>query len=289
MTNPFIQDFGAFQIRLYNQDCLSGMRKYVETGSVDVVVTSPPYNIGKKYNSYDDSIDRKKYLDWLEDVAIEIKRCMKDDGSFFLNIGGKPSDPWVPFEVISRMRCIFILQNVIHWIKSIAIEKADTGNYPGLISDLAVGHYQPVNSKKYLNQCHEYIFHLTKTGEVEIDRLALGVKYQDKSNIARWRSGGKADLRCRGNTWFIPYKTIQNGDEDRPHPSSFPAKLAEMCIRLHGLDKTKMVLDPFNGIGNTTAACINLGISQVGFEIDTNYYQISHEKCNLLLSQEALL
>jgi len=289
MPDAFIHNFDGGQIRLYNQDCLTGMSQYVESGSVDVVVTSPPYNIGKKYNSYDDTIDRTEYLDWLEQIAVEIKRCMKDDGSFFLNIGGKPSDPWVPFEVISRMRKIFILQNVIHWIKSIAIEKADVGNYPGLTGDIAVGHYQPVNSKKYLNQCHEYIFHLTKTGEVEIDRLALGVKYQDKSNIKRWQGGGDADLRCRGNTWFIPYKTIQNGDKERPHPSSFPSQLAEMCIKLHGLEKTKLALDPFNGIGNTTMACVNLGISQVGFEVDGGYYQVSREKIKLSMSKEALI
>jgi len=211
MPDAFIHNFDGGQIRLYNQDCLTGMSQYVESGSVDVVVTSPPYNIGKKYNSYDDTIDRTEYLDWLEQIAVEIKRCMKDDGSFFLNIGGKPSDPWVPFEVISRMRKIFILQNVIHWIKSIAIEKADVGNYPGLTGDIAVGHYQPVNSKKYLNQCHEYIFHLTKTGEVEIDRLALGVKYQDKSNIKRWQGGGDADLRCRGIPGSSPIRPFKTG------------------------------------------------------------------------------
>jgi len=126
-----------------------------------------------------------------------------------------------------------------------------------------------------LNQCHEYIFHLTKTGKVELDRLALGVKYQDKTNIRRWGHSDGKDVRCRGNTWFIPYKTIQNGDKERPHPASYPPKLAEMCIRLHGLERTKMVLDPFNGIGNTTRACVELGVGQVGFEVDEGYFEIS--------------
>ena len=249
------------------------MREHVEDGSVDVAVTSPPYNIGKKYNSYDDTISRDEYLDWLEEVAVEVKRCLHDDGSFFLNIGAKPTDPWVPFEVVSRMRKHFELQNVIHWVKSIAIEKGDTGNYPGLNGDIAVGHYQPVNSMRFLNQCHEYIFHLTKTGKVPLDRLALGVKYQDKTNIKRWGHSDGKDVRCRGNTWFIPYKTINNGDKERPHPASYPPKLAEMCIRLHGLERVKMVLDQFNGIGNTTRACVTLGVGQVGFEVDEGYFE----------------
>lgn len=275
MPNSFEIPLTDSMIQLYNMDCIKGMREHVDEGSVDVVVTSPPYNIGKKYNSYDDTILRGDYLDWLEEVAVEVKRCLQDDGSFFLNVGAKPTDPWVPFEVIGRMRKHFELQNVIHWVKSIAIEKGDTGNYPGLNGDIAVGHYQPVNSKRFLNQCHEYIFHLTKTGKVELDRLALGVKYQDKSNIKRWGHSDGKDVRCRGNTWFIPYKTIQNGDKERPHPASYPPKLAEMCIRLHGVERTKMVMDPFNGIGNTTRACVELGVGMVGFEVDEGYWEES--------------
>jgi len=55
------------------------------------------------------------------------------------------------------------------------------------------------------------------------------------------------------------------------------------------LEKTKLALDPFNGIGNTTMACVNLGISQVGFEVDGGYYQVSREKIKLSMSKEALI
>lgn len=271
MKEKFKYKIGNHSVKIYNTDCFTGMRKYVQPGSVDVVVTSPPYNIGKKYNSYDDNIDRGEYLDWLAEIGKQIKICLKNDGSFFLNIGSKPSDLWIPFEVAGRMRELFALQNTIHWIKSIAIEKADVGDYPGISEDAAVGHYQPVNSRRFLNNCQEYIFHFTKTGKVEIDRLAIGVPYQDKSNIARWKKGD-GDVRCRGNTWFIPYKTIRDRDSERPHPASFPSKLAEMCIRLQGLEKTKIVLDPFNGIGNTGRACLNLGLDFIGFEIDGGYF-----------------
>ncbi len=272
MDNIFTANIDSSHIELYRMDCLEGMREYVQDASIDVVVTSPPYNIGKKYNYYDDTVSRDAYLNWMEEIAVELKRCLKEDGSFFLNMGGKPSDPWVPMEVAGVMRRYFVLQNTIHWIKSIAIEKRETGDYPGLLEDIAVGHYQPVNSHRFLNQCHEYIFHLTKTGKLKIDRLALGVKYQDKSNIKRWNNGKGGDIRCRGNTWFIPYRTIRNGAVERPHPASFPPKLVEMCIKLHGLKRTKLVLDPFNGIGNTTEACVKLKLNMIGFEIDGVYF-----------------
>jgi site-specific DNA-methyltransferase (adenine-specific) len=76
---------------------------------------------------------------------------------------------------------------------------------------------------------------------------------------------------CRGNTWFIPYDTIQNRDKDRPHPATFPPKLPEMCLRLHGLDRTAIVADPFLGLGATAQACVDLGLSFVGIEMDADY------------------
>ena len=265
------------RIRIYCMDCLEGMRRLVEDRSVDVVVTSPPYNIGVKYRKYKDELPRERYLSWIEEVAKEVKRVLKDDGSFFLNVGGKPTDPWIPWEIAFRLRKHFVLQNVIHWIKSIAIEKKDVGNYPHILGDIAVGHYKPIPGKRFLHDCHEYIFHFTKHGDVELDRLAIGVPYQDKSNIGRWK-WAKQDLRCRGNTWFIPYETIRSRDKQRPHPATFPVKLPMMCIKLHGLHKVGWVMDPFMGIGNTAIACVRLGVGFIGFEIDEEYVRIAKER-----------
>ena len=251
-------------------DCIEGMRSYIENGEVDVIVTSPPYNLGIEYNSYDDTISRVQYLDWIEKIAQECKRVLNDKGSFFLNIGHKSKDPWVAWEVAFRFRKHFVLQNVIHWIKSIAIPQEDVGKYPNIQGDIAVGHFKPVNSNRFINNCHEYIFHFSKAGKVELDKLAVGVPYQDKSNIGRWKKAVQ-DVRDRGDTWFIPYKTIWSRSKHRPHPASFPPKLPMMCIKLHGLKRSKLVLDPFMGIGNTAIACLNLGIDYIGFEMDQSY------------------
>jgi site-specific DNA-methyltransferase (adenine-specific) len=134
----------------------------------------------------------------------------------------------------------------------------------------AVGHFKPINSSRFLNDCHEFVFHLTKSGKVPLDRLAIGVEYQDKSNVTRWKAA-KDDRRCRGNTWFVPYATIKSRDEQRPHPATFPVELARKCIQLHGLKKTKLVMDPFLGIGHAAAAAVSLGKDFVGFEIDREY------------------
>ncbi|MBW1916517.1 MAG: site-specific DNA-methyltransferase [Deltaproteobacteria bacterium] len=272
-SSPIRLTVGGTHLTLYLEDCLEGMARHLSPGSVDVVVTSPPYNLGINYNKYQDNISRQEYLDWLDRWAVQVKRVLHDRGSLFLNFGSKPSAPWWPFEVAQVMRKRFVLQNVIHWIKSIAIEKSQVGNYPGLLGDIAVGHYKPINSRRYLNDCQEYIFHLTKSGDVELDRLAIGVPYQDKSNIGRWHQA-REDRRCRGNAWFIPYQTIVRRNQDRPHPATFPVALPERCLRLHGLEKVKLVLDPFLGLGHTAQACVRLGINFIGFEIDPEYLKI---------------
>lgn len=259
--------------KIYLMDCLEGM-KLLDEGCVDVIITSPPYNIGKPYGTYDDKRPREEYLDWMEEIAIEAKRVMHDDASFFLNVGGTLADPWLPIDIAQKFRKHFVLQNLIIWVKSIAIEKEDMGDYPHIAGDIAVGHYRPVQSQRYHHSCFEFIFHFTKSGEVELDKLSIGIPYQDKSNIRRWKSI-KADIRDRGNVWFIPYETIQ---EARPHPSVFPVKLPEMCIKDHGLHKVKLVLDPFMGIGTTAIAAIRLGVDFIGFEINPKFVEIANER-----------
>ena len=244
--------------------------------TIDVVVTSPPYNIGIRYNRYKDTLPRSDYLGFLSDVGGAIKKVLSDDGSFFINIGSKPSDPWIPLDAANVLRKHFTLQNVIVWIKSIAIAKSDVGKYPSVISDIAVGHFKPLVSDRYLNDCSEFIFHLTKNGNVKLDKLSIGVPYQDKTNIGRWKRANR-DLRDRGNTWFIPYETIRD-KEQRPHPSTFPSKLPEMCIKLHGVSRCRVVLDPFIGIGSTALASIRSGVSCIGFDIDKSYLETCKQR-----------
>jgi site-specific DNA-methyltransferase (adenine-specific) len=75
------------------------MNVIVSTESVDVVVTSPPYNIGVDYYTYDDGLAREKYLRWISDGCAAVRHILKPNGSFFLNVGTKPAIQSLPFEV----------------------------------------------------------------------------------------------------------------------------------------------------------------------------------------------
>ena len=233
-------------------------------------MTSPPYNLGIEYSHYHDTMSQSAYLEWTDAWVSAAARVLTPDGSLFLNVGAKPSDPWTGLDVAQAVRSHLRLQNIIHWIKSIAIDQESAGAAAGLTRDLAVGHYKPINSERFLNDCQEFVFHFTPQGTTTLDRLALGVPYQDQSNVARWR-GAAEGVRCRGNAWFIPYETIQRRDRDRPHPATFPSKLPEQCLRLHGLSRIRLAMDPFMGLGSTAVACARLNVDVIGADVDEAY------------------
>jgi site-specific DNA-methyltransferase (adenine-specific) len=233
--------------------------------SVDVVVTSPPYNLGIRYRSHEDDRPREEYLAWSDQWAGQVQRVLKPDGSFFLNVAGSPANPWLPHELVLRLRPLFSLQNTLHWVKSITVQ-------PKAGPEISAGHFKPIRGERFINDCHEYIFHLTKDGNVKLHRKAIGVEYVHKNNIDRWGHTEGEDKRCRGNNWFIPYKTIQSRDAERPHPATFPAQLAEWCVRLHGVRPDLVVMDPFFGLGHAGEGARKAGAGRcIGFEMDAEY------------------
>lgn len=245
---------------MHQQDCLEGMQA-LQAGSIKVCITSPPYNIGAKYGTYTDT--RDDYLLWLTEVWAEVARVLDDDGHFFLQVGGTNLKPFLPFDILNAALvgvpgAGFVVQNIITWVKSISINGVTTG------------HFKPINSKRFLNPTNEFIFHLTKEGKTPIDRLAIGVPYMDKSNEKRW-AGAKA-VRCQGNTWFMPYDTIQSRHKERAsHPATFPLELPLRCLKLSGIQPGEVALDPFAGIGTTLKAAQIIGCDGIGYEIDPNY------------------
>lgn len=157
MTEYFIQG-----------DCLEEMSKMDEK-SIDIIVTSPPYNLNIKYNKYKDNLTIDAYLLWMNDISESFRRILKDDGSVFLNIGYTSQNPWIAMDVAQVFRKHFILQNNITWVKHIKINK-DT-----------YGIYKPINSHRYTTPTNESIFHFTKTGKISVDRLSIVGEYNPRS------------------------------------------------------------------------------------------------------------
>ena len=147
-------------LRFYLGDCLEVLHS-MTPASISVIVTSPPYNLGVRYRTYEDTLPRTQYLAWTGAWVEAAARVLEPEGSLFLNVGAKPTDPWTGLDVAQAARAHLQLQNTIHWIKSIAIDQDAAGTRSGLSKDLNVGHYKPINSERFVNDCHEFIFHFT--------------------------------------------------------------------------------------------------------------------------------
>jgi len=264
-------------------DCIEELKEQPDK-SIDIVVTSPPYNIGLKYHKYKDKKPREQYLEWIYDIFVELKRVLKDDGHIFLNMGYTNKDPWISIEVALKLKDLLVLQNKITWVKSISIsnDKDDT-----------FGHFKPINSDRYINVTNEDIYHFTKTDKIKINRKAVGVPYKWDCNLIDRKTGKhridkKTGLpienkRCKGNSWFIPYDTINSKKEKGYHPATFPKGLVEHCIKISDV-KEGVILDPFIGSGTTVRVAKKMtdnnddyNLSGIGIDIDEKYIDYCKE------------
>lgn len=257
-------DVSSSDIHIWCGDCLTLMQDRVSSKSVEVVVASPPYNVGIQYATYDDNRPEAEYLAWLDEVFAAIKRVLKDEGSFFLNVGGTRRHPWTAMRVAEVAGRHFVLQNEIIWVKSITVDGRSHG------------HFTPLNGDRFLNQNWEHIFHFTRSGDVKLDRLGVGVPYEDKGNLRR--SQAEQDRRCGGDVWFIPHETTTDRSDKDFHPCVFPVALAERCIRLHGVKAGMVVLDPFNGVGSSTLAAARLGVKGIGIDLSPAYCKAAEKR-----------
>lgn len=213
----------------------------IAPNSIDCIVTSPPY---KTKDGYSDAL-----MYALGDL---MHRYLKPCGIAFVNFGQLKEDFQRPFYAqseIARSHGVEPGQTII-WAKSIAIDGVQKG------------HFQPINSKRILNYCWEFIFTFYRGSEPELDRLSIGVPYSDKSNLKRGTRGKNGDLHCGGDIWFVPYKTTGASKKKR-HRYEFPEELVERCLKVSGLKPGDTVLDPFGGSGTTAAVAKRLGLNAV--------------------------
>lgn len=243
-------------VTLIEGDCLEKLKEMPEN-SVDIVVTSPPYNIGINYADYTDDKEDDAFLEWMSSISRELARIVKKGGHAFVNVGYTNKKPWISHDVAQQFRRDWVLQNRFVWVKSISIENKTTGNF------------KPINSPRYVSLTNEDVYHFTHDGTVAIVRKAIGVPFMHKGNMERF--GHVEDLRCRGNTWFVPFTPINDaGKRGGGHPATFPLELPLMCIRLTGITDG-VVMDPFVGSGTVMQAARKCGMRGVGIDISPTY------------------
>lgn len=252
------------RIRIWCGDCLSLLRTSIDDASVDVVCTSPPYNVGVRYGTYDDRRPAAEFVTWLDEVFCELRRVLKPAGSLFLVAGHTSRRPWAAFDMARAAAAHFQLQNQIAWVKSIAVDGHSRG------------HYRPVAGNRHLNRTWELLLHFSIDGRATLDRTAVGVAYTD--DWTRARHGNASGGHCPGDAWFIPHATVRDGADRGGHPATFPVELTERCLRVAGCGRGSLVLDPFCGV-NGIAAAVRVGAEGIGIDIDEAYCRHAAAAC----------
>ncbi len=206
-------------------------------------------------------------MDWQINFWNEVFTKVKDEGHVFLNIQPSRKNPLWCYELVSRLD--WKIQNTFIWNKRIEIDGYVRGQ--GTTSQ----------SKKYICNGWEYVFHLTKKGETEISQKESGVGYHPQWAEENARRFGKT-WRPTVNSWHIPYETIGHGSISKEkmkgnHPAIYPKALVKKCLQITGL-KNGLVFDPYLGTGTTSLAAKDMGFDSIGFELDEEYLNLAKTK-----------
>ena len=231
-------------------DCRE-LLKTVPDSSVRLVVTSPPYNIGKPYGRYKDRIVLDDWLELLRGVTREVCRILTPDGAFFLNLSPVPLGnekeivplPFFGYQIFKEQG--LYLRNMITW----------TFNNMQNCTNRLSGRYE--NILWAVKNLDDYVFHLDD----------VRIPYLSQNDKRLPVSGGRNPT----DVWY--FDRVNNMTKKRlglTHPTVYPLTMIVRIIKMAS-DKGDMVLDPFSGTGTTLVAARILGRNGIGFELDRKY------------------
>ena len=224
---------------IYNIDCINGISHYIPDNSIDLVVTSPPYNKGRykqigkywdgsdiQYDSIDDNVPEDEYKNNQIFLIKELLRVIKPSGSVFYNVKALRKDNKIIFpEYIFK----FDIRQIIIWNRN--------------------GSPQ-INPVTFLSTT-EYIIWFTK--------------------IKKTPKFFRSKAFQRGEVWDINQEMHNN------HPAPFPTEIPLNCI-LATTEENDVVLDPYMGSGTTAIASIQTDRKYIGFEISKKYCKMIKQR-----------
>ena len=175
----------------YNEDCEIVLRK-LSLKSIDLIITSPPYNLNVKYNNYKDK--REDYIKWLSKILNLCCKVLKDNGHLFINLSSSKDEPFTAYKVVEKID--WVLQNHIIWAKAVEIDNQ------------VRGYTTPHQSNRYLINGWEHLFHFTKEGNTKIDVEWSSVPFnKDYNNYERQVKRTGKNWRKTTNCWHFTYKS----------------------------------------------------------------------------------
>ena len=253
------------KVTLHNGDCIELLRKLPDE-SVDLVITSPPYCIGKAYEDPHDDI--KTFKSQHINMFDELYRVIKPGGSICWQIGYHVSD-----------KCVIPLDFIVY---DIFTSLSETREHPFILRNRIIwtfGH--GLNSTKRFSGRHETILWFSKGDQTifNLDAVRVPQKYPGKRS---YRGPNKGQLsgnplgKNPSDIWDIPNVKAKHV-EKTAHPCQFPVAIPQRLIRALSVSGS-LVLDPFMGSGTTGVAALLEGRRFVGAELVKQYYDIAVER-----------
>lgn len=245
---------------IVNQDALTGLKSLPDS-SIDLVMTSPPYNCGIAYDSWDDSRPWEEYLEWTREWLIQVKRVLKPDGRFAINHlvemgvpangkkNGRRVSPQVElYRIITDLGMPIVAQPM--WAD---LTRSTLTSWGSWMSASAPYIYNPME-----------VILIGSRGEQwkkVRDKKDPGVNTISKEDFMKGVAG----------VWNITPETRGLT------MANFPVALPRLCIELLTF-QGDVVLDPFMGSGTTAVAALMTGRHYVGIEISSQYATIADQR-----------
>jgi site-specific DNA-methyltransferase (adenine-specific) len=233
--------------QLYQQDCIEWMQTQ-PADSIDIILTSPPYNFDMPYGTYKDDIT--DYRSWTAAWITEASRVLKHTGRLIINIQPKfshkePYHHWVHHSAESAG---------LLWYGERIWQKNAINNYRGAAGSMGIP------SKIYLWYSTEYV-----------QFFAKGDVYRPTKKTESLITVEEQVGYARHHIWSIAPA------RQKDHPAQMPKELALRCLKLFAR-KGDVVYDPFAGAGTTMLAAKELGLDSIGTEIDAQYCSFIHQR-----------
>jgi len=254
--------------RLINADCLNAMQD-IPDGSVDMVLTSPPYDNLRTYNGNNDQWGEHVW----RAVIAALYRVTSDGGVVVWVVADatiKGSETGTSFkQALWAMECGFNLHDTMIWQKSsfsavgaLRVRYAPVFEYMFIFSKGKPKSFNPIKDRK--NKCSGHPFAGTVRQKDGTTKPVSGI--EKGKNVGEF---GK-----RFNVWQL---NEEKNSKAHGHPAMFPMRLAKDHI-ISWSDAGQTILDPFMGSGTTLVACAKLGRKGIGIELDPGYFQIACDR-----------
>ena len=276
-----MSDTPASKFHLYHEDVLQALDR-ISDNSIDLVLTSPPYNIGKAYEK-SDRRTVKEYQDWCADIIHRLDKKIKDTGTVCWQVGNYvDSNTVLPLDYLIYpifAELGYKLRNRIIWQFNFGLHARQrlSGRYETLLwltkSDDYVFNLEAVR----VPQLYPGKRHSSTKGIEKAGRLSGNPKGKNPSDY--WEFSGERFFR-NDAVWQLP-NVKANHLEHTSHPCQFPVELAERCVLAFTNDGDS-VLDPFIGSGTTAVAALARGRNAIGIDRDADYIALAKSRIDAL-------